>query len=236
MNGRSNVARHFDGIKAEYGRYGTGLWAAYRRAAETLLRSHLPERPLRVLDLGGGALVSLPGLLEHPRLSEYVVVDLVDHLQPRPARLRVVRADALEYARSAETPPFDAAVIFGMLMYLTEERAAELLSRLRAIVAPGAPLIVHEPNETARPRLDAALERPVDVARLARASGWDVLSTGCYNVPAVRAVCARVDRVFGPLGPARCAPAASCAVALERRLGTGLDTLTLLRSPSADAA
>lgn len=221
----TSVQQRFEDFPGGYARHGEGVWAAYRRLAFERLAPLLPEGRLRVLDVGGGSLVSLPALLDDPRVDDYVVVDLVDKLAPRP-RLRVIRGDALDFCAAYDGPPFQAAVVFGVLMYLPPERASALVRRLAELLAPDAALLVHEPNARSAAHLDPALERTVDVPELARAAGLEVVSREDFNVPIVRGALARLGRTLGSAAVEAAAPA---AVRFEALWGGGLDTLAVLR-------
>lgn len=218
----SEVSSHFEGF-ADYGRYGRGLWRAYRRRAGRLLAERLGPPPWRVLDLGGGSMPSLPELLDDARVSSWQVVDLVDKLTPRPPKVAVHRGDVSAFVGSYDGPPFDAVICFGLLMYLRPETSRALLVSLAHVTREGALLLSHEPHASSASLLDGALERPVDVAAEA-APAWSPLLTERHNHPRLWSAATRLiddPLLEGPLGDA--------AMALEPRLGNGLDTLTLLR-------
>ena len=218
----SEVGRHFESFD-DYGRYGRGPWRAYRRRAARLLSERLGPAPWRVLDLGGGSMPSLPDLITDPRLDSWLVVDLIDKLGVKPARVSVLRADALEFVGSYRGEPFDAVVCFGLLMYLTTDDSTRLLSALSGILKPGGLLLSHEVNERGRPHLDASIERPVDVASESDGAFETVLMEE-HTHPRARTVAARLGGESlweGVLGDA--------LVAWEAAWGGGLDTLSLLR-------
>ncbi len=220
MNG---VAARFEGFE-DYGRYGRGLWRAYRRRAARLLVERMGPAPWRVLDLGGGSLLSLPDLVADPRVASWTIVDLVDRLGPRPPRVNVIVGDAGRFVAEHRGEPFDAVVCFGLLMYLKAEASRSLLAALGTVVKPGAVLLSHEPRAAAAAGLDAAIERPVDAAAEAAPGGWSPVLREGHNVPAVWGTAAR-------LGPGRAWEGflGSALLSLETRFEGALDELTLLR-------
>lgn len=216
------VAGHFEGF-ADYGRYGRGLWVAYRRRAARLLAERLGPGPWRVLDLGGGSMPSLPDLLADPRLGSWLVVDLVDKLPSKPPKLSLVQGDAAAFVASYRGEPFDAVLCFGLLMYLRPQASRGLLAGLAAMTKPGALLLTHEPHADAGPALDPSLERSVDAAAEA-APAWTALLAERHNHP----------RLWGwptRFLPSRCLEGrlGGALVSAEAALGGGLDELTLLR-------
>lgn len=219
----NEVAARFEGFE-DYGRYGRGLWRAYRRRAARLLADRLGPPPWRVLDLGGGSLLSLPELVEDPRVASWTVVDLVDRLGARPPRVSVVVGDAARFIAEHRGEPFDAVVCFGLLMYLKPDASRALLAGLGRVVKPGALLLSHEPRARAAAGLDAGIERPVDVSAEAAPGGWLPVLAERHNHPLFWGAAAR----FGPAGLWE-GSLGSAVLAAESRLDGGLDALTLLR-------
>jgi SAM-dependent methyltransferase len=217
----SGVAGHFEGF-VDYGRYGRGLWRAYRRRAAAMLASRLGPGPWRVLDLGGGSLLSLPDLAADPRVASWTVVDLVDRLEDRPPALTVVRQDAVRFVRDYRGEPFQAVVSFGLLMYLRPEDSRALLAALGRACAPGAMLLSHEPNASSGAVLEPSIERPVDVVEEARGH-WTPAARERHNHPRVWGAAARLPPAVWEGAPG------DALLAFEARLSGGLDTLTLLR-------
>ena len=144
------IKAYYEGFE-DYGTlYDTGFWRQYRREAGRLLAAALPARSgLRVLDLGGGALLSLRELHADPRVSEYVVVDLVVKLPPGLPKVATAESDILSYLKTYAGAPFDAVIFFGVLEYLKDADASEVLRRLPAVLARGGRVLVHEPNARA---------------------------------------------------------------------------------------
>lgn len=218
----SGVAARFEGFE-DYGRYGRGLWRAYRRRAARLLADRLGPPPWRVLDLGGGSLLSLPDLAADPRVASWTVVDLVDRLGERPAKVSFVKDDAARFVAAWDGPPFDAVVCFGLLMYLQPEDSRAALSALARATAPSAILLAHEPGLGAERLLDASTERPVDAASEARES-WIPVHRERHNHPRLWGAAARFGSETLWEGAA-----GDALLALEARLSGGLDELLLLR-------
>jgi SAM-dependent methyltransferase len=217
----SGVEGHFESF-ADYGRYGRGPWRAYRRRAARLLAERLGPGPWRVLDLGGGSMPSLPDMIADPRLGTWLVVDLVDKLGKKPSRVEFQRGDAASFVESWRGEPFDAAVCFGLLMYLKPEDSRRLLAALPRVLKPGGFLLSHEVNERGRTYLNAELERPVDAAAEAGDS-FELVLREEHTHSLLRRTAARIGPESlweGPCGDA--------LISLEAVLGGGLDTLTLL--------
>jgi hypothetical protein len=216
-----DVARYFEDFEG-YGRFNDGIWRAYRRLSyNRFVRRMAAKPPWRILDVGGGSLASLPDLLADERVLEYHIVDLVDNLKHKPSKLTFHKGDALTFARAYGGAKFDGAVVFGVLMYMPPERGCELLGLLSKALEPGAPVLVHEPNDRSTPYLNAEMEHSVDVAALAGAAGFEVLSARNFNVPSCRGALRRL----GPLAPSL----ARATLAVEAAMNSGVDGLYLLR-------
>jgi SAM-dependent methyltransferase len=214
----SGVAERFEGYE-DYGR--RGLWKAYRRRAARRLAARLGPAPWRVLDLGGGSLLSLPELVSDPRVASWTVVDLVDRLASKPAGVSLVRGDAAAFVAGWTGEPFHAVVCFGLLMYLPPAGARSLLEGLPRILVPGGVLLSHEPNASAAAHLEAGLERP---AGGAAPPGWEELDAETHNHPLLWAAASRLGSAALWEGTA-----GDALLSLEAAWGGGLDTLRLLR-------
>lgn len=227
------LLRHYQTVSGYDDLYNKGLWRSYRLIATGLLRDALPPVPARILDLGGGAMLSLPALaLDEGRVAEWTVVDMVDRLRPCPPRVRVIVSDALEFVRRAPEAAYDAAVVFGLLTYLSPESARAIVQRLSSVLKPGGLLLLHEPNRSSRRLLKSGLEKPVDMdALLTPDSGFEQLYRRDFNIPLLRAVSSRVDRAARSFGAAPPSEGwfGRRILGLEAALGGGLDTLLLLR-------
>lgn len=236
-----DVQAYFAGQKDAYAAaYSRGFWAAYRRRIYHRIASRLPRAPagsLRVLDLGGGALLSLPDLLADPRVGRYVVVDVVDHLPPGLPKVESVAKDLQTYL--AERRPgderFHVVILFGVLMYLGPEHALKTVRRLPDVLESGGLIVSHEPNARAAPYLvsESGLERPVDAALLTEGTGLSVELTEDYDVPLLRGLLNRFDRLLGGLtgrkGLVVSDRVARAVVRCETLLGMGVDRFTLLQ-------
>ena len=89
-------------------------------------------------------------------------------------------------------------------------------------------MLIHEVNARGAASLGADFERTVDVRELAAGSGLSIISTGNYNVPIVRRVTGRIDRLLsGALY--RSSAATAAVIKLEELCGGGMDTLYLLK-------
>lgn len=217
---------YYEGFE-DYGTlYDTGFWRQYRREAARLLGGSLPDRPgLRVLDLGGGAVLSLRELHADPRVSDYVVVDLVVRLPAGLPKVSSAQGDAVAYLREHRGPPFDAIVLFGVLEYLKEGEVAELLRLLPRRLTPGGRVLVHDPNARAAAYMTrgAGEQRVIELEALLPGTGLRLVERRDYHLPRLRAVYAKLAlRSPGLL---------RAGLALERRLGGGIDSLYLLSAP-----
>ncbi|MBI4060216.1 MAG: methyltransferase domain-containing protein [Elusimicrobia bacterium] len=218
---------YYEGFE-DYGvLYDTGFWRQYRREAGRLLAAALPARTgLRVLDLGGGALLSLRELHADPRVSEYVVVDLVVKLPAGLPKVAATQSDILSYLRAYSGPPFDAVIIFGVLEYLKPADAEEVLRLVPGCLSPEGRVLVHEPNARAAAYMTRGQgeQRTVELESLLSGSGLALIERRDYHLPRVRAVCAKL----GLRSPALL----RMGLALERLLGGGADSLYLLKRDS----
>lgn len=103
---------------------------------------------LRLLDLGCGTGASTAALLDAaPEASEIVAVDASQEMlaqarrKPWPAKVRFVHANAEELDEKVEGP-FDGILAAYLVRNVTDRDAA--LRRFHDLLAPGAPLALHE--------------------------------------------------------------------------------------------
>jgi len=231
---REKVEKYFREYRGTYEKvFNSGFWRAYRRLAYRRLAAQAPSSgPWRVLDVGGGALLSLPDLLEDARVREYVVVDLVSSLPEGVPKVRFVKSDALSFLRSCPAGGFDLAVIFGVLMYMEPAEARAVLEQLALALRPGAAVVVHEADRSGEAHLvtEGGLERSVDLDKLIEGLPFSVAADERFHVLPVRRVVMAADRalarVLGRGLPAGMFPA---LLGLERALGTGVDRLWVLK-------
>lgn len=224
---RESLEEYYRSVEGYAGVYGRGLWRAYRRAAYEAVRPRLQAlgRPLRVLDIGGGAMISLPELVADPTVAEYTIVDLVISPELPGGKVRAVRADATEYLASCSPASFDAVVVFGVLYYWGKDKGGGLLSAIKRVVRADGCVLIHEPNAAAKGLVEDFAE-PFDLEPVAAQAGLTVLERGRSHIPWLRRAVARWERLTGrPLGQGSCA----VLLGVERRWGGGVDTLCVLR-------
>lgn len=236
LNGpmRENVEKYFREYRGTYEKvYNSGFWRAYRRLAYRRLTGAAPASgPWSVLDIGGGALLSLPDLLEDARVREYVVVDLISHLPEGLPKVRFVQSDALSFLQGCPPANFDLAVIFGLLMYMEPAEARAVLSKLAGALRPGAAVVVHEAGGAGEAHLvtEGGLERSVDLAKLVEGLPFRLIVDETYDVLPLRRLVMAADRLLvrllGRGVPARLFLA---LLGFERALGAGVDRLWVLR-------
>ncbi|MFF0740334.1 class I SAM-dependent methyltransferase [Streptomyces sp. NPDC004111] len=137
------AARHYDRLTAA----NPGYRAHLRRSARRL---GLPDggAGLRLLDLGCGTGASTSALLRAAPRAEIVAVDasrgMLDQARskPWPSNVRFVHAPAEGLAEAGVHGPFDAVLAAYLLRNVRDPDA--VLAALRAILAPGGRLAVHE--------------------------------------------------------------------------------------------
>jgi ubiquinone/menaquinone biosynthesis C-methylase UbiE len=117
------VVRHYTSIREE-DRISTGLGQLERARAEEVLRRHLPASPAHIVDIGGGTGIHASWLAD---LGHRVrIIDITPrHVDEARARLSAKGIEAeVGDARHLPYPDasFDAALLFGPLYHLTEER------------------------------------------------------------------------------------------------------------------
>ncbi|NYI03620.1 class I SAM-dependent methyltransferase [Allostreptomyces psammosilenae] len=147
---RADVPAAFDRAAAAYDRLvaaNPGYHAQLRRSARRL---RLPGdgAGLHLLDLGCGTGASTAALLAAAPRARITAVDASAGMlararaKPWPARVRFVRAHAEELRAAGVTGPFDGALAAYLVRNLPDPDAT--LCALRELLAPGAPLAVHE--------------------------------------------------------------------------------------------
>ena len=211
---------YYEGFE-DYGTlYDTGIWRQYRRVAASMVIAALPDRPgLRVLDLGGGALLSLRELHADPRVSDYVVVDLVVRLPAGLPKVRSVTSDILSFIKGYSGPAFDAVIFFGVLEYLSDTDAAAALRLLPALLAPDGQVLVHEPNARAAAYMTRGdgEQKTVELEALLPGTGLELIERRDYDLPRLRTVLAKL-KIKSPA-------LLRAALTFERALGGGVDSL-----------
>lgn len=230
---RENVEKYFREYRGTYEKvYNSGFWRAYRRLAYRRLAAEAPGGgPWRVLDIGGGALVSLPDLLADARVREYTVVDLVSSLPEGLPKVKFVKSDALSFLEGCPPGGFDLAVIFGVLMYMEPAEARSVLEKLASAMRPGGAVAVHEAHNSGEAHLvtEGGLERAVDLEGLIAGLPFRVTAKESVHVLPVRRLVMAADRQLGRLGLGLPPGLFSALLGVERSLGTGVDRLWVLR-------
>lgn len=147
---RSNVPRSFDVHARSYDRLVGANPGYHEHLRMSTRRMGLPNRGvrLRLLDLGCGTGASTAALLDAAPHAEIVAVDMSAEMLAEarrktwPSHVRFVHANAEELARAKITGPFDGILAAYLLRNLVDRDAA--LRQFHALLAPGAPLAVHE--------------------------------------------------------------------------------------------
>lgn len=223
----AETKEYYEGFEDYGDLYDTGFWRQYRREAASLLAASLPPRSgLRVLDLGGGALLSLREIHADPRVLDYVVVDLVVKLPAGLPKVSTVISDILSYLEDYSGPAFDAAVFFGVLEYLGDTDAREALRLLAGHLSRDAAVLVHEPNARAAAYMTrgAGEQKTIELESMLPGTGLFLAERRDYHLPLLRAV-------YSKLG-VKSAALLRGGLAIERALGGGMDSLYLLKRDS----
>jgi len=134
------------------------------------LKKHLPQRPLRILDAGGGS-----GADSIPLAREDHDIDLADYSQEmlKAARenakreglrdkIRFHSADVSQLDRTFPQPQFDVVLCHNVLQYVAD--VPQLVSKLSAVLLPGGILSLISPNRYCIPFATAFLDKDLDEA------------------------------------------------------------------------
>jgi SAM-dependent methyltransferase len=136
---------------------------------DRLVSSLVPANCRRLLDLGCGT-----GRLTRamaPRIEQVTAVDLSSEML-RVARARSAPRGNISYVEAdllslpATLGQFDCVISVNLLHHLPPERAAEAM---KAVLAPGGLLIIHDLRQTA-----GTFDRALDVPRLAVKVAWQL--------------------------------------------------------------
>lgn len=147
---RPDLTREFDAAAARYDRLVGASPGYHRNLARSARRMHLPGSGagLHLLDLGCGTGASTLALLAAAPQARITAVDasagmLVQARQADwPARVSFVHARAEELAAAGVQGPFDG--IFAAYLVRNLPDPDPVLAGLRAALAPGAPLAIHD--------------------------------------------------------------------------------------------
>jgi len=147
---QSNVPRSFDVHARSYDRLVGANPGYHDHLRLSARRMGIPNRGagLRLLDLGCGTGASTAALLDAAPDAEITAVDASMEMiaQARrkswPSRVRFVQGNAEELHRIKITGTYDGVLAAYLLRNLADRDAA--LRRFHALLAPGAPLALHE--------------------------------------------------------------------------------------------
>jgi cyclopropane fatty-acyl-phospholipid synthase-like methyltransferase len=207
--------------------YNQGFWKEYRKiAADMILADFGNCSSLRVLDLGGGAMASLPTLLADDLVHNYTIVDLVVRISSDLQKVNLIENDILSFLESYDGPRFDAVVIFGVLEYLSTEDAIKVLSKLPAVMSPRGRVLVHEPNARAERHLSKGQgkQHAIELGALLTGTGLRLGARCDYHLIWLR-------RLLN-LSPFRFPALLKAGLTCERYFGGGVDSLYLLELDS----
>jgi ubiquinone/menaquinone biosynthesis C-methylase UbiE len=148
--GPGGVPRAFDVHARSYDRLVGANPGYHEHLRMSARRMGLADRGrgLRLLDLGCGTGASTAALLDAVPDAEVVAVDASTEMlaQARrknwPSRVRFVHADADRLDKAGVTGPFDGILAAYLLRNLPDRDAA--LRRFHDLLAPGAPIALHE--------------------------------------------------------------------------------------------
>ncbi|MEV4124188.1 methyltransferase domain-containing protein [Nocardia sp. NPDC049707] len=210
----SEFDRHLDAFR----RYQETPWGRlrYEQVATNLAR-HLPHRPLRVLDVGGGNgldALHLAALGHHVTIVDTSQASLDEAITLAGSNgcaelLETRLADIEALAGVAAEGSFDVVLAHNVLQYVPGR--AEVLAAMVSVLAPGGLLSVLVPNPASDP-LIAAVRRGelAEAIRLLDAPTWPALT---YNVEvdAITATELAADMITAGLGrPVRYGVRAVC--------------------------
>jgi SAM-dependent methyltransferase len=138
------ILRHYDRDSDEELRLTRGTGRLELLRTREIVRRHLPEGTLRIIDVGGGAGVHAAWLAEDGHEVHLVDpvprhVERVRRLAPRRGRVTAELGDA-RGLRAAESA-YDAALLLGPLYHLTErDQRVGALREAARVVRPGGPV------------------------------------------------------------------------------------------------
>jgi len=146
----TNVSRSFDVHASSYDRLVGANPGYHEHLRLSAKRMGLPGggAGLRLLDLGCGTGASTAALLDAAPKADITAVDFSAEMLAEaqrktwPSHVRFVHADAGELDHPAIEGPYDGILAAYLLRNLPDRNAA--LRRYRELLAPGAPLAVHE--------------------------------------------------------------------------------------------
>lgn len=146
----TNVSRSFDAHARQYDRLVGANPGYHEHLRLSARRMGLPDggAGLRLLDLGCGTGASTQALLEAAPKADITAVDhsaemlAVARRKTWPTNVRFVHADAAELDTKAVSGRYDGILAAYLLRNVPDRNAA--LRRYRELLAPGAPIAVHE--------------------------------------------------------------------------------------------
>jgi ubiquinone/menaquinone biosynthesis C-methylase UbiE len=147
---RGGVARSFDMHARTYDKLVGANPGYHEHLRLTTKRMGLPDRGagLRLLDVGCGTGASTAALLDAAPDAEITAVDASHEMLAQatrktwPRTVRFVHGNAENLAMSGIVGPFDGILAAYLVRNLPDPDTA--LRAVRAVLAPGAPLVVHE--------------------------------------------------------------------------------------------
>jgi hypothetical protein len=204
--------------------YNRGFWKEYRQIAADMILASSGDgvAEINILDLGGGAMASLPSLLANDSIASYTIVDLVIRVSAELQKMKLIESDIRRFLESYCGPRYDAVVIFGVLEYLNKNDAIEVLRKLPKVMSPRARVVVHEPNTRAERHLEKGKgkQHAIELSTLLQGSGLRMKERRDYHLIWLRRIVNLIPfkvPLFFKLG-----------LAIERYLGGGVDSLYLL--------
>jgi S-adenosylmethionine-dependent methyltransferase len=182
------------GLAASYARHVGSLRGALRHAlVSRALFAHLPDRPQRILDVGGGTghqalVLAHAGHLVHlldpdPQMLARARLAIDSESSEVRARIRLTEGTGEEAAELVDHGHYDLVTCHGVLMYLADP--APLLSTLVAGVHPGGLVSVLAKNASAlamRPGMEGRWSDALDTLRTTGNPGPHAPETGGLGV------------------------------------------------------
>ncbi len=155
------VSEYFDNFKG-YDSYYKGPWKYYRRRPMNIIRKKCSlKQGTKVLDLGCGKMCSLPNLLLEANIDEYHCVDLstksleeLNRSFTGNKKIKVYESDIIDFIETCREK-YEIILLFGVIMYLSRSDAIRLSSALSKVLSKDGMILIHEPNEKSKGRLDA---------------------------------------------------------------------------------